>query len=746
MDTWAHEPVLVAESLRRLPDPLEPILGGLGPAPAHAVLAAMANSLRPAMAEDEAPTWLREEQVPAFRRVVAALRQHGGAILAEAVGTGKTWIALAAARTLGKEPLVVLAPAAVVGQWQATAAQLGVDAVLHSHETISRGRPPATKPAMVIIDESHWYREPTTRRYRVLAPWLIGSRCLLVTATPVVNDATDLGHQLRLCLRDDALSAAGLPSLRRLTAIATGLEALGEVVVSGYASGTDRPALHQSSTRLPPQRRLADVLRELDRLGLSTDPGVAALVRTSLWGAAASSPAALSAALLRYQALLDHAEDAARSGQRLGREALRRFIAADPAQLVLWELLPAGESTGELLLSDRALLGDIRAAVARWGEGPDPKVTALRSLLAAQRRTLVFASSVATVGYLWRQLGPGPVAWCTGSRAGIGATILPREAVLAWFAPRTSPIASAGLATPRVLVTTDVAAEGLDLQGAEQVVHYDIPWTSVRTDQRTGRVHRLGSPHSQVHAHWLLPPRLMARRLGVEASIARKRRIPAHLGIGESATAWWRRRQDARHSLPSGGEREGFAQVAASGGELAGDDAVACVRIELDATRGATRLFVHHAGHGWRHDETRALTLLQLAVRSPEAVAPDGQRVRRLMDELAEPVRTALRGATGREWDPALISPATARLLRRLRHWGRIAARARDGKLLEHLDHAVRGLGGGLSAGEEMALARLASREDASLHEHLLALPRVSPPLALPSVRLVAVVAFSSDR
>ncbi|MDZ4673601.1 MAG: DEAD/DEAH box helicase [Gemmatimonadota bacterium] len=738
--TWAHDPVLVAESLRRLPDPLEPILGGIPPTPAPAVLAAMARALRPIMADDVPPPWLREEQVPAFRRALAVLRQYGGGVLAEAVGTGKTWIALAATQALGAEPLVVLAPAAVVGQWEATATQLGVKALIHSHETISRGRLPAVTAGVVIIDESHWYREPTTRRYRTLAPWLTGSRCLLVTATPVVNDAADLGHQLRLCLRDDALSPAGLPSLRRLTSASAGLEALAEVVVSGFVAGTGRPDLRQTSTRLRPDPRLSEVLRELDRLGLSTDPGVAALVRTSLWGAAASSPAALSAALLRYQALLDHAEDAARSGQQLGREALRRFIAADPSQLVLWELLPAGESTGDLVLDDRESLTRIRAVVARWAEKPDRKVAALRALIGSNRRTLVFAGSVATVGYLWRHLGPGPVAWCTGTRAGIGATVLPREAVLAWFAPHSSPRSPAGLATPSILVTTDVAAEGLDLQGAEQVVHYDIPWTSVRTDQRTGRVHRMGSPHRAVQAHWLLPARELAVRLGVERSISRKRQIPRRLGIGESATAWWRLRQDARHFLPIGGEQEGCGLVAVEAGAAGGNDAVACVRIELAPGRGATRLLVHGPAHGWRHDEPRALQLLHVMAQSPGSEAPSDHLVQGLVEELAEPVRAALRAATGREWDPAVISPGTARLLQRLRHWARIAARARDARLLEQLDHAIRALGRGLTAGEEIRLARLAARDDATLHEHLAALPRTGPLLSIPRVRLVALL------
>jgi len=44
----------------------------------------------------------------------------------------------------------------------------------------------------------------------------------------------------------------------------------------------------------------------------------------------------------------------------------------------------------------------------------------------------------------------------------------------------------------RVLLATDVASEGLNLQRASIVVNYDIPWNPTKLDQRIGRVHRYG--------------------------------------------------------------------------------------------------------------------------------------------------------------------------------------------------------------------------------------------------------------
>ena len=44
----------------------------------------------------------------------------------------------------------------------------------------------------------------------------------------------------------------------------------------------------------------------------------------------------------------------------------------------------------------------------------------------------------------------------------------------------------------RVLVATDAAGEGLNLQRAHLMVNYDLPWNPNKIDQRFGRIHRIG--------------------------------------------------------------------------------------------------------------------------------------------------------------------------------------------------------------------------------------------------------------
>ena len=49
-----------------------------------------------------------------------------------------------------------------------------------------------------------------------------------------------------------------------------------------------------------------------------------------------------------------------------------------------------------------------------------------------------------------------------------------------------------------VLVCTDAGAEGVNLQTANVVVNYDLPWNPMVVEQRIGRVQRLASRHKYV--------------------------------------------------------------------------------------------------------------------------------------------------------------------------------------------------------------------------------------------------------
>src|ERR1700692_4953080 len=47
----------------------------------------------------------------------------------------------------------------------------------------------------------------------------------------------------------------------------------------------------------------------------------------------------------------------------------------------------------------------------------------------------------------------------------------------------------------KVLVATEAADEGINLQFCWLMINYDIPWNPVRLEQRVGRIHRYGQEH-----------------------------------------------------------------------------------------------------------------------------------------------------------------------------------------------------------------------------------------------------------
>jgi hypothetical protein len=58
-----------------------------------------------------------------------------------------------------------------------------------------------------------------------------------------------------------------------------------------------------------------------------------------------------------------------------------------------------------------------------------------------------------------------------------------------------------------LMVTTDVLAEGQNLQQCRHIVNYDLPWNPMRLVQRHGRIDRINSSHENVWMRCFFPPR-----------------------------------------------------------------------------------------------------------------------------------------------------------------------------------------------------------------------------------------------
>lgn len=79
-----------------------------------------------------------------------------------------------------------------------------------------------------------------------------------------------------------------------------------------------------------------------------------------------------------------------------------------------------------------------------------------------------------------------------------------------------NPKARHGVDEKRILITTDVLSEGINLHKANIIINYDIPWNAIRILQRVGRVNRVGTKHEEIFIYNFFPTSQSEEQIGLE--------------------------------------------------------------------------------------------------------------------------------------------------------------------------------------------------------------------------------------
>jgi superfamily II DNA or RNA helicase/transcriptional regulator with XRE-family HTH domain len=116
-------------------------------------------------------------------------------------------------------------------------------------------------------------------------------------------------------------------------------------------------------------------------------------------------------------------------------------------------------------------------------------------------KLLIFTEHRDTLEYLiqrFEALGyTGQIAHIHG-----GMDVEERERQRIFFMPpdirRLQGIKNPDAVSARIMLATDAAGEGINLQFAWIMVNFDIPWNPARLEQRMGRLHRFGQKHPEV--------------------------------------------------------------------------------------------------------------------------------------------------------------------------------------------------------------------------------------------------------
>jgi len=120
----------------------------------------------------------------------------------------------------------------------------------------------------------------------------------------------------------------------------------------------------------------------------------------------------------------------------------------------------------------------------------------LRSKALQGHKVLIFSEFADTARYLKEELQKSRIE---GVEQIDSATKKNRVEIIKQFSPYYNGISSPeletlGLKEIRILISTDILSEGLNLQDASRLINYDIHWNPVRLMQRIGRVDRRMNP------------------------------------------------------------------------------------------------------------------------------------------------------------------------------------------------------------------------------------------------------------
>lgn len=404
-------------------------------------------------------------QIETARKV---LRQLGGrALLADEVGLGKTIEAgLICAEYLARgmvSSLLILTPASLVSQWQQELSEkFGITAVttddrnpqqsleafwtenpriIASLNTAKSAKHFAAVTGrtwdLVVVDEAHHLKNRATLNWKLVNA-LNKRFMLMLTATPVQNSLVELFNLLTLLkpglLQTEALFKKEYVDSKngRVPKNPDKLRSLmREVMVRNTRALVDvkLPKRFATTITVEPSAGERKLYQDLNDY-LRSDETLDKLSRTNLLMRAGSSPRALAESLKHLT-------------QRIPSEELKALAK--------------------------------RATQVKQVE----KAKALVEMLKKSRqKTLVFSTHKATSAYLAKTLEAADIPFAEFQG---GMSLKEKDGAIAAFRDTVS-----------VLLASETGGEGRNIQFANVIVNYDLPWNPMKIEQRIGRIHRIG--------------------------------------------------------------------------------------------------------------------------------------------------------------------------------------------------------------------------------------------------------------
>lgn len=136
------------------------------------------------------------------------LHNRNGVMVGDVVGLGKTIIATAVAKIMEDDlyyNTLITCPKNLVKMWHGYVEKYGLHARIISHSMLTRELPDLKRYKLIIVDESHNFRNNLGETYRALRSYIAenDSKVILLSATPYNKTYLDLANQLKLFISED---------------------------------------------------------------------------------------------------------------------------------------------------------------------------------------------------------------------------------------------------------------------------------------------------------------------------------------------------------------------------------------------------------------------------------------------------------------------------------------------------------------------------------------------------------------
>ncbi len=383
---------------------------------------------------------------------------------------------------------------------------------------------------LVVFDEAHklsWADgrrlDSKTKRYRLAEVLAKATHLLLLTATPHMGKQFPYFALWRLLDMNvfstmEALGEMGQEKRRKFF-----IRRLKEEMVDYQGQPIYKPRLCQTvKFELSRQERSfydqsSDYLRWSFENNRSLNKNAAAMVVAVLQRRLASSTYAMVQSLERRRKRIMDADtaDTVPSAERLleqfdtttaddseptdrGTESQERV---EEQALTLAKPQSGKQREKELAYLDEIIKQGEEILSAQY----ETKFLKLRELVDAaefqHERLLIFTEHRDTLEHLQHRF---EALGYTGQIAAIhgGMDVEDRERQRIFFMPpaerRRQNLPNPDAPSARIMLATDAAGEGINLQFAWLMVNFDVPWNPARLEQRMGRLHRFGQRHDEV--------------------------------------------------------------------------------------------------------------------------------------------------------------------------------------------------------------------------------------------------------